>query len=946
MIAFSHRRMGVSGLPGLVSLAFSLVVWVAASRAQAPPRDRILRAINSSEVTQLRGNVPPPARAEFDRGKTPDSTPLPRMAIFFAPSPSQQAALSQLLSEQQDRSSPSYHRWITPQEFGVRFGLSQNDLNKVTSWLEARGFVVQQIPDSRNAVTFSGSAAQAAAAFRTEIHRYVVNGEQHYANSSEPSIPAALGGVVSALAGLNDFRPRPKVIQRSDMQGSVSRPQPNFTDGATNHFLAPADFALIYDVNPLYSRGIDGTGQKIAIVGQSDIQLGDIQQFRSLMNLPAASPQVILVPGSADPGTLNGDFQEADLDLEWAGAVAKGASLIYVNSTNAWWSLQYAVSGDLAPVITVSYGSCEPDFSAAEVQSFMQIGQQANAQGQTIVASAGDSGAAACDSVFATQATKGLAVAMPASMPYVTAVGGSEFNEGSGTYWNATNTANNGSVLSYIPEMAWNDTSAALGIEATGGGASILFTKPMWQSGAGVPNDGVRDVPDISLSASANHDGYLVCDETLNSTNAFTPVCPNGPFSGFDAVGGTSASTPAFAGMVALLNQFMNSPQGNINYALYQLANFSPNPLHQITSGSNTVPCQMTPPTPDCPTTGGSAGLMGYTAGSGYSAVTGLGSIDANLMTSDWSSISLPSDFDLTVSPANLTLSRGSLATAQIMVNNVGGLTGAASFVCNVPPIFVGVTCSIASGAVPNVFTITLTSSNSSAQFDPAVTARPAAPMAAAFAQTFGIRVRTFSRRFFPFQLLKFGPARSISGVWLLIAIAFCCFGWAAASVRAKLVPLSAAACAAALLLGCAGGTSAGAGVSAKIGNAPLSIRLMPAIAYLGANDQQQFTATIANSTSTAVNWSVAPTLGKLSVLDGSASAASGASGAFTVGLYTAPSTFSGRQSVTLTATSAADPTKQASANIVLLPAEAGSIQLTGTLGGKIHTAVISLAVN
>jgi hypothetical protein len=939
LIAFLHRRIGVSGLAGLMLVFF---LPVAISQAQAPPQDRILRAINSSDVTQLRGNVHPLARPEFDRGKAPDATLLPRMTMYFAPATSQQVALNQLLSQQQDRTSPNYHRWITPQEFGSRFGLSQNDLNKVTSWLEGRGFVVQEIPASRNAVTFSGSAARAAAAFRTEIHRYLVNGEQHYANASEPSIPAALGGVVSALAGLNDFRPKPRVIQRS------LTPQPNFTDGNTNHFLAPADFAQIYDVNPLYSRGIDGTGQRIAIVGQSDIQVSDIQEFRSLMNLPAANPQIVLVPGSTDPGTTNGDFQEADLDLEWAGAVAKNATLIYVNSTNAWWSLQYAVTSNLAPVISVSYASCEPDVSAAEVQSFMQIGQQANAQGQTIVASAGDSGAAACDPVSAAQATEGLAVAMPASMPYVTAVGGSEFNEGSGTYWNTTNAANNGSAVSYIPEMAWNDTSAALGIEATGGGASIWFTKPMWQSSTGVPNDGVRDVPDISLSASANHDGYLVCDETFNSsTNTFTSVCPSGPFGGFDAVGGTSASTPAFAGIVALLNQFTNSPQGNINYVLYALAALSPNPLHDITTGTNTVPCQMSPPTPDCPTTGTGAGLMGYSAGSGYSAVTGLGSVDANLMMSDWSSISLPLDFDITVTPAKLTLSRGNVATAQIMVNDVGGLTGTPSFACNIPAIFVGVSCSIAPGAGPNAFTLTLTSSNSSAQLYSDVTARPAGTgiTTTAFAQIVGSQARASRWRILSFDFLNFGTTRSVAGVCLLVLIVFCCFAWLTARGRATLLPLSAGACAAALLLGCAGGTSAGPGASAKIGSAPPAIQLTPAIAYLGANDQQQFTATVANSTNTAVNWSVTPGLGKLSVLDSSASAASGASGAFATGLYTAPPTFSAGQSVTVTATSGADPTKQASANIVLLPSEAGSIQLTGTLNGKAHTVAISLSV-
>ena len=464
-------RMGVLG---------SLLFVAAISHAQGVPENRIRTAISDSDVRQVQGNVHPLARPEFDRGKIADSTLLPRVTIFFKPSPSQQAALSRLLSEQQDRSSPNYHRWITPQEFGASFGLSQNDLAQVTSWLESRGFVVSDIPASHNAVSFSGSAAQVAAAFGTSIHRYAQNGEEHYANLTEPSIPAALAGVISGIAGLNDFRPKPRVIRRN-----LAGAKPDFTDGTTTHFLSPADFSVIYDVQPLYSRGINGTGQKIAIVGQSDIQISDIREFRSLMGLPANDPQVVLAPGSSDPGMKDGDLQEADLDLEWAGAIAQNATLIYVNAMSAWDSLQYAITSDLAPVISISYSACEVlEFSSSDAQSFALLGQQANAQGQTIVAASGDSGAAGCDPLFATQATKGLAVSMPASMPYVTAVGGTEFNEGSGTYWNTTNNGNNGSVLSYIPEISWNESIVGLGIEATGGGASTFFTKPSWQSGA------------------------------------------------------------------------------------------------------------------------------------------------------------------------------------------------------------------------------------------------------------------------------------------------------------------------------------------------------------------------------------------------------------------------------------------------------------------------------
>ena len=892
-------RMGVLG---------SLLFVGAISDAQEMPESRIRAAISDSDVRQIQGNVHPLARPEFDRGKIADSTLLPRITIYFKPSPSQQAALSQLLSEQQDRSSPNYHRWITPQEFGARFGLSQNDLAQVTSWLESRGFVVRDIPASRNAVSFSGSAAQVAAAFGTSIHRYSQNGEEHYANLTEPSIPAALAGVISGVAGLNDFRPKPRVIRRN-----LAAANPNFTDGTTTHFLAPADFSVIYDVQPLYSRGINGTGQKIAIVGQSDIQLSDIREFRSLMSLPANDPQVVLAPGSGDPGMKDGDLQEADLDLEWAGAIAQNATLIYVNATSAWDSLQYAITSNLAPVISVSYSACEVlEFSPSDAQSFALLGQQANVQGQTIVASSGDSGAAGCDPLFATQATKGLAVSMPASMPYVTAVGGTKFNEGSGTYWNTTNNGNNLSALSYIPEISWDESAVGLGIEATGGGASTLFTKPSWQSGAGVPNDGVRDVPDISFSASADHDGYVVCDESYNATTkAFTPVCPSGPFGGFDAVGGTSAGTPALAGIVALLNQSMNSAQGNINAVLYRLANLSASPLHDITSGGNVVPCQTNPPTTGCPTSGSGAGLMGYSAGRDTTWPRG----SVLLMRMPWLAHGLLSRCRLTSTSASRLqtsqLSRGNSGTAQITVNHVGGLTGVPALSCNVPAIFQGVTCSIASTGA-NTFTLTLTSSNSASELFPAANTRPGAQPSSLRNLSYECDGRTYPLA----AWLVFGS----------MAIFWCTCR--PASGRAKLASLVGVACVAAALLGCAGGTSGGSQ------NSPNGVQLTPQSVALGQNDKQQFTASLPNSTNGSFTWTVSPSIG---IVANSNSAAA---------VYTAPSVISSSQIITMTATSVSDPTKQASARIQLFPPEAGAIQVTGSLNGMSHTVAITLSVN
>ncbi|HEY5161976.1 MAG TPA: S53 family peptidase, partial [Terriglobales bacterium] len=518
-------------------------------RLQARVQDRITQRIDDGRQAVLRGSVHPLAQPQYDQGRLSPATVLSRMVMTFSRTPAQQADLENLLREQQDPSSPSYHQWLTPEQYAGRFGLSESDLAQVTDWLQSQGFTVVETARSRTYVAFQGSVGQIDSALHTEIHRYLVHGEEHFANSAEPALPAALAGVVQGFRGLHDFRPHPRGI-------SIRSLRPRFTsDISGNHFLAPDDFATIYNLQPLYSLGIDGTGQKIAVSGQSDILLSDILTFRSVSGLPPNTPQVILVPGSGDPGVVSGDVVEASLDLEWTGAVARNATLIFVNSGNgAFDSLYYAIDQNLAPVLSNSYGDCEQNFSAAELNSMVTSGQQANAQGMTIVSASGDLGAADCDystkpNITITIATKGLTVDVPASIPYVTGVGGTTFNEGSGAYWSATNNSKNGSALSYIPEVVWNDTAADIAnggtFAASGGGASSAFPKPSWQTGPGVPNDNARDVPDISLAASVDHDGYLICSQG---------ACVNGYRDAntfLDVVGGTSAGAPAFAGMVA-----------------------------------------------------------------------------------------------------------------------------------------------------------------------------------------------------------------------------------------------------------------------------------------------------------------------------------------------------------------------------------------------------------
>jgi uncharacterized repeat protein (TIGR01451 family) len=585
--------------------------------------DRIPENLDPRDLVTIRGNVNPRAKAQFDQGPADLSLRLDRITLMLKPATDQQAALEMLLRDQQDPASPNYRAWLTPEQYADRFGLSPADIDKIVVWLQSQSLSVDEVARGRNWIAFSGGVAQVQAALRTGIHRYNVAGELHFANSNEPSIPRALASAVIGILGLDDFYPKPLTRQLRSQ-----RAHPDFTSGSS-HYLAPDDLATIYDLAPLYSAGNFGDGQTIAIMGQSDILMSDISAFRAMFNLSATLPTEVLV-GHTDPG-MTSDMQEADLDLEWAGAVARNANLIYVYSVNVFNAVTHTVNQNLAPIISYSFGDCEPGTSLSGAQSQQLVAQQANAQGITWVTASGDAGAAGCNSQTDTIATQGFAVNLPAGIPEVTGVGGTVFNEGSGTFWGSTNGANSGSALSYIPEQGWNDTSIGPTLAASGGGTSIYFSKPAWQTGPGVPSDGARDVPDLALTASADHDGYILCNNgSCASGNPSTVVAAN------SVVGGTSASTPVFSGILAVLQKyqldhgFQSTPGlGNINPTLYQLAQNAANIFHDVTVGNNVVPC--TVGTTDCTT-----GSFGYAAGPGYDLVTGLGSVDAGSLVTSW----------------------------------------------------------------------------------------------------------------------------------------------------------------------------------------------------------------------------------------------------------------------------------------------------------------------
>jgi len=585
---------------------------------------------------------------------------MERVLLQLSSSPAQEAALEQLLADQQDPASPRYHAWLTPEQFGEQFGAMQADIDTVTSWLASQGFQVTEVAAGRRTIEFSGTVQQVEAAFGTEIHRYRWNGREHIANATDISIPAALATVAKGVVSLNDFGVHPY----HHFVSTPIAPQTDLSGGTRG--LSPYDFAAIYDVTPLWTSGYDGTGQSIAVVGETDIKVSDVTGFRATFGLPVNNPTIIL--NGKDPGTVSGDETESDLDVEWAGAVAKGATIKFVTSASTGssdgitLSAQYIVQHVTAPVMSISYGLCEAQMGSSNA-FYSSLFQQAAAEGIAVFVAAGDSGSAGCDSAdSATPASQGFGVSGLASTAYNVAVGGTEFNDTSSpsTYWNTSNNAQMASAKGYIPEMAWNESSYTKGsstnsLYAGGGGASTKWPRPSWQTAPGVPTGSARLIPDVSLTA-AGHDGYLIEQE-----------------GSLYLVGGTSASTPSFAGLMAIVNQYTNTTNGNPNSKFYALATSVPSIFHDVTTGSNAVPCAGGSANCSAAAPSTNVGKMnGYSAGAGYDMATGLGSVDANALVMNWSGTAAgPSIVSLSPNPMT-----GSSASQSLTINGAGFVTG------------------------------------------------------------------------------------------------------------------------------------------------------------------------------------------------------------------------------------------------------------------------------
>jgi subtilase family serine protease len=723
--------------------------------AQATPR--VVETVDNTKRVTLGGNVHPLARAEYDHGAVDGGLPMTRILLLLQRGSDQEAALQTFMEQQQDKSSPNYHVWLSPQQFGAQYGPADSDIQAVTQWLQSQGFTINKVYSGKTIIEFSGNAAQVQTAFGANIHNYQVNGKAYVANANDPQIPVAVASVVAGIVSLNNF-PRQSHIRVAGQGRKIpGQPglQPLFTvptsSGGDFYGVGPADFATIYDSKGLLNAGNNGAGQTIAVVGETNINVADVQAFRQEFGLANNFTSSNIILNGEDPGVTTVDEEsEADLDVQWSGAVAPGATIDFVvsESTSASAGIDlsalYIIEYNLAGVMSESYGACEAAIGSAGNAFYNSLWEQAAAQGITAILSAGDAGSAACDDFNTeTVAMQGLAVSGLASTPYNVAMGGTDFDEVKkwSTYWSSTNNSTTGeSALGYIPEIPWNESCAqisltgcganapqgSLNIVAGSGGASTVYSKPEWQMGVtGMPNDSHRDLPDLSLFASPGFDGsgYVICAGTGQETGASQCNATSGEFT-FDIVGGTSASTPAFAGIMALVNQYQSAHggterQGNANFTLYSLAKKSGASCTSSTTeattcifndvthgnsdlptgaagiGTNSVPCQGG--TPNCSVTVASddgvlvepanSAIEAWTATAGYDLTTGLGSVNVNNLATQWGTVNtVATTTTLTLSPTTgITHGTAENVTVNITVTpTTGTATGDVSLIATI----------------------------------------------------------------------------------------------------------------------------------------------------------------------------------------------------------------------------------------------------------------------
>jgi hypothetical protein len=679
-------------LPALLITSLSIAAH-AGQVAAIQPR---IGAIDNGDRVTLQHSHTTRINGATDLGAVAPDKRLTGITMVFSRSAAQEAALQALLTAQLDPSSPQFHQWLTPAQFGAQFGLAEADLAAAQTWLQQQGFTNFTVSPSRDRLSFDGTASQVATAFGAGLHNYqAADGTQHFAPSHDLTLPAALAANVVTVANLSSFRAKPHIRRLPETAAN-----PRFTSSISgSHFVTPLDLATIYDITPAYNAGYNGSGQSIAVVGQSFIYAADIADFQNALGLPVKPPTMVLVPASGVPTEYSGDESESDLDIEYSGSIAPGANIYFVytgssSNTGAFGAAVYAIDEDIAPIISVSYGECEvnaqSDSAAIALNSALP---QAAAQGQTVIAAAGDSGSTDCygDTNLTTLQQETVSVDFPAYSQYVLAAGGSEFPAstvavGNTQYWTAQGSTDTvSSALSYIPEQVWNDDAAAGSLNAAGGGTSTTVLRPSWQSnlvpGIAAIGGSYRLVPDVSLDASDSNAPLVLCSSDTSFYHSGQDFSCNSGLR--DSVtgdltdaGGTSFVAPTLAGLVAILNQARNytGGQGTIAPTFYSLAS---NPItyasafHDITTGGNqclvTTGICVTPATTD------------YAAATGYDEASGLGSVDFNKLLTAWPANSVTTGLStptITLTPATTTPALGVGDNLTVTLTGSAGTVG------------------------------------------------------------------------------------------------------------------------------------------------------------------------------------------------------------------------------------------------------------------------------
>ena len=641
-----------------LSLSAATLALCSSPAGYAQSLPRIHAPIEGSSLVALPGTVHPWARAEFDRGAAPDSV-SGRLLLVLSRSPEQDADLKSLLAAQQEPGSPEYHHWLTAESFGKRFGAADADLQAVTSYLSAQGMQVGRVYKGHGAIEVSATAAQIRSTFHSEVHAYSVGGKTYYANSTPIQVPAALRSVVSGVASLNNFRVSggsgEGTTAQLDAETHTLKPLYTTTVGGNIVYpVTPGDLTAIYSVPSASGVGLGGQNVNVGVLGDSNINVSYINSYRSIFGLTARTPTVV-VDGN-DPG-INSDAFIAYKQIELIGAVAPNANIYYYTSastdydTGLNFAMIRAVEDNKVQVLVNGFQSCETALGS-EMGLINQLYEQAAAQGITVVAAAGNTGAGACETPGSTAlASTGLNVNGYASSPYVTAVGGTDFYYSLGAnsvsnYWIPANSQPYSTAGGYIQEQVWNDstqpntTLPGPAVELAGGGGistagldgvSKPQPIPSYQSSnaqAVAISSTARIVPDIALFAGSgandtigyNQSAYAFCLKPGDcQTGSSTPQ--------FTYSGGTEASSAVFAGAMALVINFRASGSayglGNVNPTLYSILTNGTTVNHDITIGNNELLC----------TGGGTAACTGgqfklYTAKPGYDAASGLGSFN------------------------------------------------------------------------------------------------------------------------------------------------------------------------------------------------------------------------------------------------------------------------------------------------------------------------------